>query len=318
MSKNKKIIAIVCMLVLTMTAIPFFAAYANRQTSITVNGQMVLFTDQQPIMESNRVLVPVRGVFEHMGFEVTWDSATRVARLESDDIVVIIPAGTTSFFVMPAGSGAESSQIRTIVPDVPQRMVNNRMLLPLRAVAEAVGATAQWNNANRVAQIVNTATPPHTPTPAPTPPPPARVDIQYLLGEGRNLESFDNQRFLFGYEIGQAYFGPHERIYTFVNGLAVDIVFTVRGISGIRVDYVQAANITAFHFNGIDGTSTYRDVLEILGNDIYNVLYGDYSPGGSWAYEYRIGYYRSLLIDFNADGYVLGISFFIRSDALLF
>jgi len=312
MSKTKKLIALICMLVLTMTTIPFFATYANRQTNITVDGQMVLFPDQQPIMESNRVLVPVRGVFEHMGFEVTWDSATRVARLESDDIVVLIPAGTTSFFVMPAGATLESSQIRTIVPDVPQRMVNNRMLLPLRAVAEAVGATAQWNNANRVAQIVSPATPTSTPIPTPSPSP-IRVDIQYLLGEGRDLESFDNQRFMFGHQTGQAYFGPHERIYTFANGLTVDVIFTVRAISGMRINYTQATSVAAFHFNGIDGTSAYEDVIAVLGNEIYNVWHDNYGEDGSWAYEYKIGYYRSLIIDFDADGSVIGISFFVRN-----
>ena len=104
-------------------ALPIFTAQADRPFAVMVNGHQVQFTDQDPIMAYNRLLVPVRGVFEHMGFYATWDSASRIARLERDDVIVFIPADVASFVV----NGA------TITPDVPQQIVNNRLLLPLRA-----------------------------------------------------------------------------------------------------------------------------------------------------------------------------------------
>jgi len=146
MSKNKKIVMAVCALFITMAAIPLFATYANSRSAIvTIDGNRVNFPDQEPVMVNNRVLVPVRGVFEHMGFEVTWNYEERIARLVNDDNIVIIPAGMSSFIV--------NSTI--VTPDVPQQMINNRMMLPLRAIAEALGGTAEWDNANRVAQIAS-------------------------------------------------------------------------------------------------------------------------------------------------------------------
>jgi len=166
MSKTKKIIAMAIALVAIMTAIPLFAAYANRQTSVTIDGVLVRFPDQLPVMVDNRTMVPVRGVFEHMGFYVTWNNDARLAILTRDDVRIVIPEGARSFLVGH----------RVIVPDVPQQMIGDRMMLPLRAVAEAIGGTATWNANNRVAQITSgyeiprpTPAPTPTPTPAPTP-----------------------------------------------------------------------------------------------------------------------------------------------------
>jgi len=158
---KKKIIALVCVLAITMLAVPLFAAYANRAVTVTIDGQRVQFSDQGPVMLNNRVLVPVRGVFEHMGFDVSWDYDERVATLEGNGTVVIIPAGSTSFIV----------DNNIITPDVPQQLINNRMLLPLRAVAEALGGSAEWDNSNRDAMISSPQEPEPTPSPESTPEP---------------------------------------------------------------------------------------------------------------------------------------------------
>ena len=144
---RKKVLIMVCMMLLMMAAIPFFAAYANRQPlpSVIIDGQVITFADQGAVMVNDRVLVPARGVFEHMGFTVTWHSQSRIARLESYDTVIFIPADLSSFIV----NGT------IITPDVPQQMMNDRLMLPLRAIAEALGATAEWDASNRVARITS-------------------------------------------------------------------------------------------------------------------------------------------------------------------
>jgi len=162
MSTKKKIMALAVTLAIAMIVVPFFATYANtnRQVTVTIDGQLVNFGDQGPIIVNNRVLVPVRGVFEHLGFEVTWDPSSRMARMVRDDMIIIVPAGAHSFVV-------DSS---IITPDVPQQMTNNRLLLPLRAITDAMGGTSTWNSNNRVAQIVSAQASP-TPSPQASPAP---------------------------------------------------------------------------------------------------------------------------------------------------
>ena len=145
--------------------IPMFTAFSSNPITVTIDGHPVTFPDQEPVIISNRTLVPVRGVFEKMGFEVYWDSHYRVGRLISADFTIIIPADTPYFWV----NG------NAITPDVPQQIINDRLMLPFRAVAEAVGASAIWSGTQRTAAIispVNTTVPTPSPDPVtPTPPP---------------------------------------------------------------------------------------------------------------------------------------------------
>jgi len=118
-------------------------AYASDPITVTVDGQEVNFQYQDPIMVNSRIFVPVREVFELMGFNVAWDPQERIAILAGDSMHIIIPADSESFYV----NG------EVVIPDAPQKMLAGRLMLPLRAVAEAAGGVANWDPTNRVAKI---------------------------------------------------------------------------------------------------------------------------------------------------------------------
>jgi len=143
----RKLLAFMLAFVLSAgLAMPVMAANNEGNVlTVEVDGVEVEFADQGPLMVAGgTVMVPVRGVFEHMGFTPSWDGATGVATLTSDDTTVIIPAGGTTITV----NG------ETITPAVPPLMLNGRIMLPLRAVAEALGATPQWDGETQTARIL--------------------------------------------------------------------------------------------------------------------------------------------------------------------
>lgn len=158
MKKTKQLILIACAVIVLTVTVPIFALFANtsRPVSVTVNGQTISFPDQDAIVVGNRVMVPVRGVFEHLGFTATWNDELRIARLTRYDMTIVIPADVPAFTV---------NYERIIVPDVPQMIRNNRLMLPLRAITEAIGGTAEWDYTNRIAIIRGTGP---QPTPQPT------------------------------------------------------------------------------------------------------------------------------------------------------
>ena len=125
--------------------IPVFTAFSSPPVIIIVDGHQVSFCGQEPVIVSNRTLVPVRGVFDMMGFEVYWDSSARIARLTSAEYTIVIPADMSHFLV----NGG------IITPEVPQRLINDRLMLPLSAIAEAIGASVYWDAANRAAVIIS-------------------------------------------------------------------------------------------------------------------------------------------------------------------
>ena len=94
--------------------------------------------DASPVIKNSRTMLPVRFVAEAFGANVGWDGATSTATLTgSDGSVVSITIGASVAIV----NGKE------VTLDSPAYIdpATNRTYLPVRAVAEALGATVFWN-----------------------------------------------------------------------------------------------------------------------------------------------------------------------------
>ena len=113
---------------------------ANPQSiSVIVNNAFVNFEGQGPAIVGDRTLVPVRGVFETLGFAVDWDEPTRQATLTRAGAVVQITIDSAAF----------TTNGQTHMLDVPAQIINDRTMLPLRAVLESVGYELDWIEATR-------------------------------------------------------------------------------------------------------------------------------------------------------------------------
>ena len=49
--------------------------------SVALNGENIEFPTQQPFITGNRVFIPLRGVFEKLGYDISWDNETKTALL---------------------------------------------------------------------------------------------------------------------------------------------------------------------------------------------------------------------------------------------
>jgi hypothetical protein len=93
------------------------------------------------IVEGGRMLVPLRGVFEHLGASVQWYAPTRTVTIRDGTRVIVLQVD------YPAGwvDGRQEDL------EVPARLVAGRVYVPLRFAAEALGA--QVNYARGVAEL---------------------------------------------------------------------------------------------------------------------------------------------------------------------
>jgi len=108
---------------------------------VYIDGQRINFNDQHPIIQNDRALVPVRGVFEHLDYKVDWDVATNTVSLVNDVNVVTITVGKSAFITNET----------TYNLDVPASIINGRTMLPLRALLESIGYSVYWDgNKNTV------------------------------------------------------------------------------------------------------------------------------------------------------------------------
>jgi len=125
--------------------------YAD-EIGVTINGTTVVFDGQGPAIVDGRTLVPVRGVFEQLDFEVDWDEDRQAVTLTRDDYIVVIFVGQLFFRLYQVGAPLESDG-QTWQLDVPAQIINGRTLLPIRTVLEAVGYYVGWHADARIVAV---------------------------------------------------------------------------------------------------------------------------------------------------------------------
>ena len=136
-------VILVFVLLCVMTIMPA-SADARYEIGVRIEGEAVSFANQRPAIVDGRTLVPIRGVFEHLGFEVSWEThAPRTATLENNEYVVHITVGSEEFTV----NG------RRFTLDVPAQLIGGSTMLPIRAVLEAVGMHVGWHAGVNVVMI---------------------------------------------------------------------------------------------------------------------------------------------------------------------
>ncbi len=125
----QKILILISLIVMTSVSV----LADEMPITVWVDGKMIEF-DTQPVLESDRTLVPMRAIFEALGAEVSWEEATSTALAKKDDISIEI--AIDSDFMMKNG--------QKIPLDVPARLIGDRTLVPVRAISESFDATVEW------------------------------------------------------------------------------------------------------------------------------------------------------------------------------
>lgn len=122
--------------------------FNTKEFTVKFNGEAVRFPDAQPFVDSNnRTLVPVRFVTEKMGAEVSWDQPTQTATIELNGITVKITIGKDTLTVTKNGSTS------TVKMDTVAVNKESRTFVPVRFVAEALGAWVGYSDLFNTAQI---------------------------------------------------------------------------------------------------------------------------------------------------------------------
>jgi len=137
-----KFVSFVIILALcTGVAVPF--AYADESVNVLINGRQLSFDGQGPIIVNGRALVPVRGVFEALGFRVRWNGDTRTAAISKGTDVITITIGNAFFTI----NGIQRPL------DVPAQVVRGRTVIPIRLPLESVDHSFRWNSSSRTVEI---------------------------------------------------------------------------------------------------------------------------------------------------------------------
>lgn len=119
------------------------------QISVFLNAQRVEFPDQQPVLVSERTLVPLRAIFEAYGCMVEWSNNAAYAACAMPGRVRVLQIAEGKQEIVVRDFTIENGQRKTaqfqIDLDVPAQNINDRIMVPLRAISEALDAEVIWN-----------------------------------------------------------------------------------------------------------------------------------------------------------------------------
>lgn len=124
------------------------ASVHAQDINVSLNGNIVAFTNQRPVISDGRTLIPLRGVFDEMGYSIAWNGSTKTVTLTKDNSVIVINIGESRYFL----NGTEHAI------DVPAQIINGSTMLPLRAIADATGAEVLWDADTKLATIIDAST----------------------------------------------------------------------------------------------------------------------------------------------------------------
>ena len=111
-------------------------------SAVYLDGQRLIL-DTLPQMVQGRVLVPLRAIFEAFNATVAYDVSSRAIRAVNGPQVIELVVG--------AGTAKVNGIAGNL--DVPAQILGGRTLVPLRFVAEALGARVNWDAAAQKVEI---------------------------------------------------------------------------------------------------------------------------------------------------------------------
>ncbi len=115
----------------------------DEKITVNLNGETLNF-DVEPIIENDRTLVPFRTIFEKLDCAVSYS--------EYDGEQVVTAERGSSYISLTIGEKTMFADGEEITLDVAPKVVNDRTLIPLRAVSESLDCRVDWlDDTNTVA-----------------------------------------------------------------------------------------------------------------------------------------------------------------------
>lgn len=115
----------------------------KEEIKVFVNGEPVEF-DVPPVIVDDRTLVPLRAIFEALGADVEWNGAARTVSARKDATEIRLTIGENVMYVNQSAASL----------DVPARLIDDRTMVPIRAISEAFRCTVNWNGDEKIITII--------------------------------------------------------------------------------------------------------------------------------------------------------------------
>ena len=133
----------ICLLILACIFVCSFSVtgYANDAVTVKINGE-ALASPVSARLENGRTLLPMRAIFEELGAKVNWMPDDELIIATKDDLFIVMQIGNPQMTVQRLNVSKKTVLELDVVPFVE----NGSTIVPVRAVAESLGARVDWED----------------------------------------------------------------------------------------------------------------------------------------------------------------------------
>ena len=142
LSFRLKMLCSAILIMVLLVCMPMLASAADDNITVIVDGTEIEF-DVSPIIVNQRTMVPMRAIFEFLGADVEWIPEENAVRATNKTLELYLQIGNMEMIV-----NGQSSTL-----DVAPFVMNDRTLVPLRAVSEAFSAIVGWEDSTSTVTI---------------------------------------------------------------------------------------------------------------------------------------------------------------------
>lgn len=127
-------------------------AFAEGEITVSIDGQE-LYCDVAPVLINDRTMVPMRAIFEALDSNIAWDGASQTIEAYRDGEYVQLQVGNTQMKTGIIRSDGAWTQTDTIALEAAPQIVEDRTMVPVRAVSEFLRTVVEWNGNTRTVLI---------------------------------------------------------------------------------------------------------------------------------------------------------------------
>ena len=157
---NKKILSMAAAAAMAAAAVCPVMSAESKTPKIIVDERELSFDDQGPVImeETGRTLIPLRFVLESAGAKVQWDGEKKTVTVDSGDnrnrVILTIGSDEMEMYYYPS---VKDYVTETKKLDQMPVIMNDRTMIPVRAVLEAIGAKVDWDENDYVINVTSRA-----------------------------------------------------------------------------------------------------------------------------------------------------------------
>lgn len=235
-------------------------AYNAKEIVVKIDGKTMTPKDMPAVAIDGRTLLPMRQIAQELGCEVTWNEEAKQAYVVNDDYTLV--------FEMNKATGYKNG--KTFTMDVPPMIINDRTMLPVRALASALDLNIQWDDATRTVSIKTTAD--TTPTNPTNPTNPTTPSVNYVTLNKVTVPTSKTGDQTFSIQASGAV-SSYEEVYVADNKIVLDFYGAKNGLAANLTatnSGIVTAVRTAEHTSD-DGTTYTRVVFDLAGKKNYTI-----------------------------------------------